>query len=268
MAAENSASGSSEPSYNGKSLSEWLKVHANAPTQAEFQESESAVRHIGTNAIPFLVADLAYQPRDWMVKMSSKIQSWPKPLGPWLDPAESSPNRVERAQDGFSILGLDAAPAIPALIVLAGRMDLWPRPTAALAAIGSAAVTPLTETVADHGRSFDERHGAVNTLGNMGTNAASSATVLLGCLDDPRLAREAAVALGQVVVNPESLIPALTNGLHSGSSSRRMGSAVALGRFGHKAESAVPALQRCLVDEDSEVQWEVRKAISAIQGFR
>ena len=49
-----------EPEYSGKRLSEWLEPTLNYPAaneniRAQMEPAEAAVRHIGTNALPYIL---------------------------------------------------------------------------------------------------------------------------------------------------------------------------------------------------------------------
>src|SRR4051794_21632004 len=56
----------SEPRYRGKSLSTWLGYYdrraRDSFTPEELEEADAAWRHIGTNAVPWLVKAIQYQP--------------------------------------------------------------------------------------------------------------------------------------------------------------------------------------------------------------
>ena len=81
-----------EPSYGGKALGEWLKVHE--PEGAFSEEAKQALQHMGTNAIPALLKRLTYvQP----------------PFG--LPAFEVN----TEAMKGFIMLGEQAKPALPQL---------------------------------------------------------------------------------------------------------------------------------------------------------
>jgi hypothetical protein len=115
-------SGAVEPSYAGHTLSEWLRFDRGPfpapdkpvppPTPAE------AVRHIGTNAIPFLlrlIAECDSRPA------KERVLAWlSNRLPKRLRPAQSSGYgerlaQAEAATSGMRILGPAAAPAIPEL---------------------------------------------------------------------------------------------------------------------------------------------------------
>jgi len=66
----------SEPVYEGKKLSEWVLVFDTPPGVeglerwvCNIQEAEEALRHCGTNTVPYLVAWLRYETPVWKVKV-------------------------------------------------------------------------------------------------------------------------------------------------------------------------------------------------------
>jgi HEAT repeat protein len=87
-----------DPSYGGKSLGEWLKMHDNDGFLS--QEATNAIRHIGTNAIPALLQRLTYlQP----------------PFG--LPTYEGNLMHLDGVR-GFIALGEQGVPALPKLQAL------------------------------------------------------------------------------------------------------------------------------------------------------
>ncbi len=150
-----------EPNYNGRSLSEWLALYTRAERNGGVPtEAELAVRSIGTNALPFLIASLRYELPLWR-KTLLTLATWPVE-GKTLDEGKvvygrawilgRTARQTETADTGFVILNTNAAPAIPALEVL---MKDDRKPTKALRAIwalgeiGGPAVPALTNALAD-----------------------------------------------------------------------------------------------------------------------
>jgi len=63
-----------EPVYGGKKLSEWVSEYAansmNDMKPAPTQGAVDAIRHIGTNALPFLLKWIRYEPPLWKLKLN------------------------------------------------------------------------------------------------------------------------------------------------------------------------------------------------------
>jgi HEAT repeat protein len=86
-----------DPSYDGKRLGEWLKMHERQGDYAFSPEATNAIQHIGTNAIPALLRRLVYvEP----------------PFG--LPAYEVNMDGVQ----GFLMIGDQATPALPQLQAL------------------------------------------------------------------------------------------------------------------------------------------------------
>lgn len=101
-----------EPEYNGATLSTWLS-RCGSTNVTESLAAADAIQQIGTNALPFLLSWIQYEPgwRDWL---GGKLLKWPV-IG-------TRPNvqrlfwkmthyRAASAVTAFKILGTEARPA-------------------------------------------------------------------------------------------------------------------------------------------------------------
>lgn len=112
-----------EPSYNGRTLSEWLERHMNFGTDscADFvrQEAETAIRHIGTNAIPSLLKWNNATDSNFQKALTRMVAALPASMGrKFLDRQvhhHSAQYRHLFAAVGFGILGTNAVSALPVL---------------------------------------------------------------------------------------------------------------------------------------------------------
>src|SRR5205823_6580136 len=107
-----------EPSYHGRTLSQWLRpanpdnLHSYTPEEVE------AIRHFGTSAVPYLLTWISYEPS--RLRSSLLAVSWklPRPLQASLNPWLRDKSRVQLADDawyGFYIIGPQAHTAVPEL---------------------------------------------------------------------------------------------------------------------------------------------------------
>src|SRR5256885_15128646 len=64
-----------EPQYKGRSLTGWLRRY-----ESKDGEAAAAVRQIGTNAIPFLLKWMCYEPGQWRIRWRNAFCKWPQPL--------------------------------------------------------------------------------------------------------------------------------------------------------------------------------------------
>jgi HEAT repeat protein len=233
------AAPNSEPVYQRKPLSAWLKLYKNAAADSPAEESaEQAVRSIGTNAAPHLVRMLTNEDLD--------IQS--------------------TAVNGFKILGPLGAPAVPALAtLLAGPNALQAHLAASsLGHIGTPALPVLLAGLTN--RHYRISTDAALAIAGLGTNAAPAIPILLHDLQQPdHLLRErAADTLGTLRIEPELVVPALTNVLDDPSPSARYLALSSLGRFESAARPALPIVCKLLDDQDEVIRKAATNAVRQI----
>src|SRR5437879_4899885 len=128
-----------EPSYQGRTLSEWTDL-----LPGKNDDASNAIRHVGSNSLPVILKWLRYEPPSWKVKMVrplGAVPDWVRPrfLVRWLvdKPAQA---RVGRSYRVLSILQEGAAPIAPELLRLSyDKSDVVPN--RALQALGSMGTT-------------------------------------------------------------------------------------------------------------------------------
>lgn len=107
----------SEPQARGEPLSYWLNQYTERKSAEDAKEAEAAIREIGTNAIPALLAWLQYEPSQTktdILNFLARIRS--NSFGRWIPVSLTQDNaRVPRGDLGFYILKSAAAEAIPEL---------------------------------------------------------------------------------------------------------------------------------------------------------
>jgi HEAT repeat protein len=140
------ASRTNEPSYQGRALNQWLSDIENANDDRAAESAKNAVRHIGTNAIPYLLGMMRAEDsklKETFNALVSKAHIYRFRI------AEASDKQV-RALNGFYVLGPQATPAIPELTVLLNKPKIVRFATAALIYISpngvEAATTGLRST--------------------------------------------------------------------------------------------------------------------------
>src|SRR6266478_5530398 len=107
-----------EPEYGGKRLSEWVEEFPSG-FSVETQQARQAVRHIGTNALPFLVEWIAYEQPPWKAKLIRAAYGLPlgRRLG-WMM-RDKKASRAFGATLAFECIGAEAEGAIPTLANMA-----------------------------------------------------------------------------------------------------------------------------------------------------
>jgi hypothetical protein len=277
--------GEREPEYDGKKLSEWLRAYELGSSndnerkivEREQQAATDAIQHIGTNALPWLLKRIAYNPPVWKEKIGAhiaKINS--KLLTHWY--LEGDRLGFDALQ-GFRLLGPRAAPAMPELTRMM-RGDTrrgvgrdWPMD--ALSYIGRDGFPTLLAAMGSPKTEFDAAE-RMDALAKQGVDIGPAMPELL--LIDRRTRADVEnyekanprsqyydpvfVTPGLLDENRPFLIPALTNCLHHTNSDVRVEAADALRSLGDKARPAVPALKEALDDRVIAVQ---EAAINALE---
>ena len=233
-----------EPRYQGKKLSLWLQQMQSAPDieSPAWQESVRAVRQIGTNALPRLLAPLQATDPKWKTEMVDWVR---QVLNKDLSHRLIGHDR-QRSLLALQVLGPVARPLIPELAAMITNVnpDIADSAFLALSRMGvSECVPPLVLTLTNGSAIL--RPASVVSLGSMRGTAADAVPALVTALEDKNesLRAEAARALGMVGRNPKLAVPALTRALSDTNVLVVRSAAVALGVFGLDAESALPALR-------------------------
>jgi len=269
VAAVITATSPREPCYHGRALSAWVESYAQEVADKRDEEtdlslgavtpSEDAIRHIGTNALPYLLEWIAYESPQWSRGLDK--------LPPWLQDNWISRSiglkatRASAALYAFAALGPEAKPAIPELARRMMEYDGGYSAGLALALIGGEALPALL--IVQTNQNPDLRGSAVHFISQMGSNALPAVPVLTHCLQDPAfgVAAGAAVALGELHLDPVLVVPALAASLQHSNSTVRRYAADALGHFGHEALPAVPGLLQACNDPDERVRWMATNAL-------
>jgi HEAT repeat protein len=250
-----------EPKYGGRTLSEWIRDSGpRLSPEPETARAIEAVRHIGTNALPWLIEWLNYkEPPAWKLKLLAASAKLP----PWLQ-NRVLPNflldrsyqvRRRLALDGFLILGPQASPAVPDLLKI---RDPWS--TGALESIGLASLEPTLGVLTNRANSPTLRATAANWLGSIDEKFELTRVVpvLAQCVREsqPSVAKESAKALVKLGAEPELTVSFFADLLQHGDVISRCEAAENLRVLHEKARAAVPALVIATKDTD----WYVRRA--------
>jgi hypothetical protein len=113
-----------EPEYNGVTLSKWLQRYNDDGNNPEAAE---AIRHIGTNALPFLLRWIRYETPGWRKSLEHLHTRLPSSIQKtrvvhWLF-ADNAEHRAELSVEAFSALKLAGKPASDELLRLALAND-------------------------------------------------------------------------------------------------------------------------------------------------
>lgn len=255
----------SKVSYQGKPLEFWLEeIDSNKPERRR-EEARKAIRAIGTNAIPQLIADLRLDEPKW----KQVLRQWLSKQSIIRVKYRTLDARSSQATSAFDALGSAGSPAIPELITLLDRNPGYV--PAALSWIGSNAVPALTNAL-NHSNRFVRANssGAIANAvasGKIPRSAVAGAIpILLQLLQDsdPGLRQYAAWTLGAIREQPLLCVPALTRSLDDPVASVQSASAKSLLNFGPAALGAVPKLTNLFASPDPNVRYIVAGALGAI----
>jgi HEAT repeat protein len=260
-----------EPVYQGKRLSVWLAERraSTNPASASVLGAENALRASGKNALPFLTTMASSKE----LPIKSGINHLLRPVFHITN--SSAEERRTLAMDGFHFLRKDARSAIPALIKPLNDGESAEAVAFILADIGPNGLGALTNALSNSdarvrasvviglGRFAKPFYGDPVSPTELDSLAKIIVPVLINSLRDPdaNVRSFAAMSLGWFAREPATVVPALTSLLSD--QFARGEAAYALGQFGPKAQSAVPALLEGLKKERQGVA-EIRNALKAI----
>jgi RNA polymerase sigma factor (sigma-70 family) len=253
-----------EPTYQGRSLREWLAdVDYPQPPDKRAKAAE-AIRGMGIKTIPFLLADLG--------KEDGNIH--------YAGPDPRTPDeRSRQASWAFDALGALAKPAIPGLRKLLEKNPGYA--PVALADIGPDALPDLLNALTNG--SFWVRDNTAAGLANAlyaGKITPAEATAALpiavgnltytdtNALFQGNTRWRAASLLAALALEPGVSVPALVEGLQDTNVSVAAECAEALGRFRGQAATAVPALQQAARSTNSLLSSAANGALTQIQQAR
>ena len=235
-----------EPTYKGKSLSEWLKVVALSDVRSpnldpETIEAKSAIVCIATNMLPRLVRQIANKDEGMPSKIGLLVYYVPF-VGDKLYESSIAPLRLADDATGiFYIIaehGGPAAPDINRLLTTTSNAGVRARAAYCLMSIGEPAfpyiIAALTNTQPEVQLAITELLGAPRSW-SLGTNVQTLTPILAGnAKTNSPLSRNSIRALGQLKQQPELAIPALNEALSSTNRVLRFEAVRALAAFGQR----------------------------------
>ena len=260
-----------EPSYEGRTLSQWLWASDDHPVPAgttphyEGPKASAAVRHIGTNAIPYLLEWLHYEESPLRDKFQRVVARVGQLVG-WRP--KSAENRQIYAQLGFDQLGPQARTVIPELVRLMNdpkAPGTARAATDALACVRTKEAFTLVLAVMTN-KQHHAREAAVASIYRCEAHARQASPALIQCLQDtnPAIVIRAASSLARLKPEPGLVVPALAAHLNDSEICVRQWMAEMLANFGTQARPAVPALLKALQDPNPSVRRAAADALLRI----
>jgi hypothetical protein len=251
------------PVYQGLTLYAWAenlqKAQQNYSDPERWKKIETAsaaIRAIGTNALPFVMADIRVR-----VTIKDRVNNW---LATRLRFLKLQPTKIEdrwiRASRALEALGPIAKPCLPELIALTGKSTGYCE--GALMAVGPDALPAFTNLLAN-----SKYPQTGNLIGAMANSVYADhikpeqAAVTLPYLVQVFLSSDthggwyAAQAFGALHQQPELCVPLLVDGLTNSAPTFRAACAQSLGAFG--AAAAPHAARLAELFENTDLQTRI-----------
>jgi HEAT repeats len=242
-----------EPVYEGMPLSSWVTRLGSDEIHGAPEDAVTAVRAIGSNAVPFLL--------EWMPHPGAE------------HPVEGFPNGSD-VEIAWWTLGAEGKSAIPALARIINRppthmhdYSAWTHSANAISHLGPDAIVPML-TAATNMAGHHELWELIHNFENLGTNGAPAVPALLQWAKDPDYFVRAGVvsALGGIGKRPDLAVPVLLDTLeHDSNSMVRRDAAEALGAFAEDSDAVLPELIKTLHGNDGEARGGALSGLGRIQ---
>jgi hypothetical protein len=228
------------PVFQGKDLYTWAKElriaqqnYSDPDRWKKVEAASAAIRAIGTNALPFVMADINahYTEMDRLI-------AWLAPKAPFLKlkPVNLA-DRWERGLRALEALGPLARPCLPELVSLASKSSGYIE--SALVAVGPGSLSSFTNLLATS--TFPRTGNLIGALANAvhadrikPEQAAVALPYIIQVFrsNDSHGRGYAASALGAIHQEPQICVPLLIDGLADSTPTVRESCADSLGRFG------------------------------------
>jgi len=232
--------GPADPIYQEKRLTLWLQQYdypsQDADTlQLDWQKTDEAVRHIGTNAIPMLLYMLRFRDSSLTHNLIQFAQRQQMIKINYV----TAERRNFEAAKAFQTLGVTASNAIPQLI-----------------------------RIYTLNNSTESQSAIIASIGEIGPAAKSAIPLLLKAATatnmNPTVWENSLIALGSIHSEPEVVLPALENIIHDPRKLARLLGVLDIGEFGTNALPATASLLELLKDQDIKVRGATLSALGRI----
>jgi len=231
-----------EPSYNGRTLSSWLKEIGSDADDVNLPQAQEAIRQMGSHALPYLLKELRRKDSPAKRKLMELNARFDHSLVD-LPPAEY---RRGAAREALRALGSKAAPIIPELSLNLTDNELADESAMALAYIGQPALPAIKEHVIS--TNYITRSACVMALLEF-TNVTEVAFTFQKLASDNqwRVRSMAAHGMGRFPLASEISVPILVNLLSDTNPFVQRSACRGIAWLGTNALLAVPALSNIYV---------------------
>jgi hypothetical protein len=266
--------GPREPVHQGKPLSRWLE-EAMAPSKRvggffagtttesrEWTDASSAVRAIGTNALPWLLYEFNSQEPTNGLRVTFNRWALKHPRLSFRFHIDSL--RVTRAASGLQMLGPAVTPALPELARYFGDARRASDAIYAMAGAGELAIPWFRKALGSTNAQAEV--AVVACLERLATTSAAAIPPLVEALQHTNVVVRRTAAWGLDAYTPphDLTVAALTEALSDPDPAVRLWAAQALGWRATHAAQALPALRRLMLDSNRHIAEEASNAVVKI----
>jgi len=252
---------SSEQSYNGKPLSEWLLILKIGSTSTgerveDDTEAREAVRQMGTNTIPTLLDILGANDRSKLWVLSKLKSKGFREM--YHNPNVPTDDLHDTGVMAFGLLGTNAIPAIPKIKKLLGNWETCSGAAQVLVGLGPAGWDALTNGLYN---SDDNVRGvtlwAIGSKSSMDSNVI--ARIMIAALKDPDMVNRTTAIRYLGGRDPAVAIPVLLHLLDNPKDYDWTVVGLSLSSYGAAAKSAVPKLLSLYTNHwNIELMWALK----------
>jgi hypothetical protein len=256
-----------KPCYDGRPLSYWVKVLGTYSPQTPHRvDAQKAIRHLGSNAVPYLLKWYAHRTPTTPNRLLSRTLG---SLNSSWDFAARHRVLSAGSLEAFEILGPQAKAAIPELAAAAN--DPAHPDTAELAALtlpclGPEAAPAVAATLTN---GLTSAGCLLLTIPQMGSNAAPLIPQLLHFLKSTNefFSCHSAEVLGELQLAPSLVVPALQASVQDGTPDLRTSAASALTKYHsrYRSDQTHAAVLAMLSSTDAAVRLQATNALRTIQ---
>jgi hypothetical protein len=233
------------PVVDGQPLNFWLLTLVDkSSSDVQREGARQAIKKAGTNAIPYLLAEL------------SVVERVERSGSPSTDDLSMAIRKSGAATRAFELLGQDASPALPqfAKMMNSGNQNTVVAAARILLGFGPLGVHAIVVGLTND--NLRARASTASALRGAGTNALAEVPFLFHALEglEKDAAFDCCYAITESGDDVTNLVAGFTSLLKSTNSVTRYVSAMTLGRMGAEASKAVPDLEKLRSDPVKNVR--------------
>ena len=256
--------GPAEPVHQGKSLTRWIRDAHDIGIFEQTDQTKAAMKAMGTNALPWLMAQLTRAPSRWR----AKFNRWSDGHQRWRFRFTGDDRRIALALGGLELLGPDITPALPELAQYLGDNRRCFGVARVMAGADAPALPWFLQGV-DSTNEFAQA-ASIRGLSLLAPHHDEAVPPLTHALQstNPAVRRFAAEMLFKVTSRPDLTIPALTAALSDPAAMVRSAAAQSLGHLRSNPTPLFTELARQMQDTNPAVVLRASNALEVLQALQ